>query len=42
MPYLTTDDLPHSIRGHLPLHAQEIFLAAFNNAWREYGHDPDI
>ena len=42
MPYLTTDDLPHSIRGHLPLHAQEIFLAAFNNAWREYGHAPDI
>jgi len=42
MPYLTTDDLPYSIRGHLPVHAQEIFLAAFNNAWRAHGHDPDI
>ena len=23
-------------RAHLPLHAQEIYLAAFNNAWAEY------
>ena len=42
MPYRTIDDLPDSVRGHLPEHAQEIFVAAFNNAWREHGDDPDI
>ena len=32
MPYATVDDLPPAVR-HLPLHAQEIFRAAFNSAW---------
>ena len=32
MPYATTADLPPAVR-HLPHHAQETFLAAFNNAW---------
>ena len=36
MPYTLVDDLPEPIRAHLPLHAQEIYLAAFNNAWTEY------
>lgn len=36
MPYQTNDDLPLSVRRHLPPHAQEIFRAAFNNAWAEY------
>ena len=36
MPYTLVDDLPQPIRAHLPLHAQEIYLAAFNNAWTEY------
>jgi cation transport regulator len=36
MPYKQIDDLPDSVRGHLPKHAQEIFLAAFNNAEKEY------
>ncbi len=35
MPYTTTADLPPAVR-HLPPHAQEIFLSAFNNAWRTY------
>ncbi len=35
MPYLTTSDLPATVR-RLPLHAQEIFLSAFNNAWQTY------
>lgn len=39
MPYAVTDDLPPGVRNHLPPHAQEIFLAAFNNAWDEYGGD---
>jgi cation transport regulator len=41
MPYRTTDDLPDSIRHHLPPHAQAIFLAAFNNAWQQHAQDPD-
>jgi cation transport regulator len=27
------------VRDNLPDHAQDIFRAAFNNAWDEYGHD---
>lgn len=41
MPYRTTDDLPEAVQRHLPAHAQEIFLAAFNNAWRQHAGDPD-
>lgn len=37
MPYVVIDDLPLGVRRHLPPHAQEIYLAAFNNAWAEYG-----
>lgn len=36
MPYENTSDLPTAIKNHLPLHAQEIYRAAFNNAWEEY------
>ena len=39
MPYDTIADLPISIRKNLPEHAQEIFLAAYNNASAEY-QDP--
>lgn len=41
MPYTAIDDLPDSVRDHLPTHAQEIYLAAFNNAWRQHASDPD-
>jgi cation transport regulator len=41
MPYATSQDLPASIRRTLPPHAQEIFRASFNAAWRTYGQkDP--
>ena len=40
MPYATIDELPPAVR-HLPAHAQEIFRAAFNNAWDEYGGDEE-
>ena len=33
-PYSTVEDLPPSVRQHLPVHAQEVFTAAFNNAFR--------
>lgn len=36
MPYENVSDLPMAIKNHLPLHAQEIYIAAFNNAWGEY------
>ncbi len=36
MPYKTIGDLPESVRNTLPTHAQEIYRAAFNNAWNEY------
>ena len=39
MPYTTPEELPERVKSHLPLHAQEIYLAAFNNAWEEYA-DP--
>ena len=39
MPYATNEDLPASVRSHLPEHAQEIFREAFNNSWTEFGGD---
>lgn len=39
MPYNSVDDLPESVRQHLPKHAQEIYKSAFNSAWDEYKHD---
>lgn len=37
MPYASNDDLPDRVRLHLPAHAQDIYRAAFNNAWPRYG-----
>ncbi len=39
MPYDHVTDLPDSVRDNLPEHAQEIYRAAFNNAWKEYHED---
>jgi cation transport regulator len=39
MPYQQITDLPDSVKSHLPQHAQEIFLAAFNNAVEEYDEE---
>jgi cation transport regulator len=36
MPYNSIGELPPSVGNHLPIHAQEIYRAAFNNAWEEY------
>ena len=41
MPYKNISDLPSSVTEHLPKHAQEIYLAAFNNAWDEYKDPKD-
>lgn len=36
MPYTSISDLPESVRGNIPHHAQEIYRAAFNSAWDQY------
>jgi cation transport regulator len=40
MPYASIEDLPGSVRINLPAHAQDIFRAAFNNAFRAHAGDP--
>ena len=34
MPYPANEDLPVSVQRALPPHAQDIYRAAFNNAWQ--------
>lgn len=36
MPYQKVSELPSTVKNNLPTHAQEIYRAAFNNAWEEY------
>lgn len=36
MPYSSNNELPSKIKNKLPSHAQEIYRAAFNNAWEQY------
>lgn len=40
MPYDRLSDLPDSVRDNVPRHAQEIYMEAFNSAWKQY-RDPD-
>ncbi len=39
MPYATNSDLPTRVRKVLPQHAQDIYRAAFNNAYDHYGDE---
>jgi cation transport regulator len=41
MLYNEVKELPESVKSVLPKHAQEIYLAAFNNAWEEYSDPGD-
>lgn len=36
MPFHSSQDLPESVKEHLPEHAQDIYLEAFNSAWDQY------
>jgi len=36
VPCRRNEDLPPGVRNHLPPHAQDVYRAAFNNAWQEY------
>lgn len=40
MPYRSNDELPASVRAHLPPHAQDIYRAAFNHAYAAHVDDP--
>lgn len=42
MPYAANADLPASVRTHLPEHAQDIFRAAFNHAFKSHRGDPRL
>jgi cation transport regulator len=37
MPYTTNSDLPTGVRKNLPRHGQDIYRAAFNDAYTHYG-----
>jgi len=39
MPYALNDDLPASVRNHLPPDAQSIYRQAFNHAYDSYGDE---
>ncbi|MDZ7804980.1 ChaB family protein [Thiohalophilus sp.] len=41
MPYDRIDQLPDSVRNHLPTEAQQIYKEAFNHAWEEYSGQDD-
>lgn len=36
MPYRNVSELPPAVREHLPAHARDIYMKAFNNAWAQY------
>lgn len=42
MPYQDIRALPNRVANYLPKHTQEIFLAAFNHAFEEYGRDEKL
>ena len=39
MPYEVNEDLPPSVRAHLPPQAQDIFREAFNHAYDAHARD---
>ena len=40
MPYSSNEELPPTVRHHLPPHAQDIYRAAFNHAFAAHEGDP--
>lgn len=41
MPYAANRDLPDNVTRVLPPHAQDIYRAAFNDAWERYAQPQD-
>lgn len=42
MPYSRNEELPPAVQRALPLHAQDIYRAAFNSAWEQRAHRGDL
>jgi len=42
MPYSSINDLPESVKNHLPKHALEIYQKAFNSAWEQYPDETTV
>ena len=42
MPYNNISELPDSIKNNLPKEAQQIFMAAFNNAFEDNDEETSI
>ncbi len=40
MPYASNEQLPPSVRSHLPPPAQSVYREAFNHAWETYAQNP--
>jgi cation transport regulator len=40
MPYGSIEELPDELQHTLPVHAQEVYKEAFNEAWSTY-HNPE-
>lgn len=41
MPYENLKELPEGVKNNLPKHGQEIYRAAYNNAWEQYEKPED-
>ena len=41
MPYRRNSDLPPSVRGHLPDHAQDVYRETFNHAYGQLAGERD-
>ena len=41
MPYDSRNELPKSVKDHLPERAQDIYKESFNSAWDQYNHDEE-
>jgi cation transport regulator len=42
VPYASNEQLPPSVREHLPPHAQDIFREAFNRAFVQYDDEATV
>ncbi|HJD57960.1 MAG TPA: ChaB family protein [Rickettsia endosymbiont of Ceroptres masudai] len=36
MPYKNNNELPDSVKNHLPIHTKDIYREAFNHAFEQY------
>lgn len=42
MPYRVNQELPSSVRNHLPGHAQDIYREAFNHAYAAHSEEAGV